>query len=280
MRSTTASSSWPGWTTWPTSTVFFVTRPADGRADRRVLEIQLGLGQVGEGLVQSTAGGVDLRLAHADLLALAERAGQRRAGLVDAPRGLDQGRHLTLHRGRRLLCLAIRLAQAVARRVGCRPGALERGLRVVHVLPRDQLSAEELDQPVAIEASPLEVRGGRADARVRGGDGGLLGAEVAPTLLEIVSGHLGALLDRGERGRRLRRCAARGVVGQGDVERGVPEVGAGSLRGRSRFGQGDLEVACVKAHQEVAGLDLLVVVDQHLADVAGDPRADRGDARP
>ena len=85
---------------------------------------------------------------------------------------------------------------------------------MVDVLPRDELSAEELDQPVAVEPGPLEVRGGRADARVGGGDRGLLGAEVAPTLLEIVSGHLGALLDRGERGRRLRRCAARGVVGR------------------------------------------------------------------
>ena len=135
---------------------------------------------------------------------------------------------------------------------------------MVDVLPRDQLSAEQLDQPIAIEPGPLEVGGGRADARVGGGDGGLLGAKVAPPLLEIVSGHLGALLDRGERGRRLRGCAPRGVVGQRHVERGVPEVGAGSLRGRARFGQGDLEVARVEAHQEVAGLDLLVVVDEHL----------------
>ena len=47
--------------------------------------------------------------------------------------------------------------------------------------------------------------------------------------------------------------------------------------GRAAFGHLGGEIGVVDAGQQVAGAHLLVVGNQHLADVAGDPRADDGD---
>jgi hypothetical protein len=50
-----------------------------------------------------------------------------------------------------------------------------------------------------------------------------------------------------------------------------------SARAVSAVGEGDLEVPSVECHEEIPGLDVLVVVDEHLGHVTRDSGADRRD---
>ncbi len=94
------------------------------------------------------------------------------------------------------------------------------------------------------------------DRRLGGVDAGLGGVELL----------LGGEVLASERGQAL------------ELAPGVGELGAVALQGRQRLVERRLRLPAVEQEQDVAGLDVLAVVDGDLGDLAVDPRLD-GDAR-
>ena len=105
-----ANSGWPAWMTCPGLTLFLASDAVDRRLHRRVLKVQLGLGQRRLELLDARFGRGDARPGDGDLLGHRLRAAQRRLRLLlagaAAPRGgfPPPARRLRLRRPGRARC--------------------------------------------------------------------------------------------------------------------------------------------------------------------------------
>ena len=249
----------------------------DGRGDRRVFEVQLGLAQRRARLGQLRLGARLLRAAHGHLAAPAAGVADRVLGLLALPARLRQHDLLRGHLRLGLGHLGVGDIEPLPRRLQRRASRLERVVRVVEVLTRDELALEQLGGAPAVEARAVEVRLARRDLGLRGLHGGRPRTQLAAALVERARGAVDA--EHGPRRRRLGDAdlAARGALGHGNAGGGRAQA---TLRGgqrRAGLVDLDLEIARVQPHERRARGHLLVVAHEQLEHGAAHARAHRRD---
>src|SRR5439155_1015996 len=130
----------------------------DRREDRRVLEVEPGLLQGGARLGHLRLRAGRLGAANRHLTPAAPGVPEPRLGRLALPARLRQRHLLTGQLGFGLRHLGARPVEASPGRFEGRAGHPERAVGVVELLTRNQLAAEQLLHPSAIEARSIEVR--------------------------------------------------------------------------------------------------------------------------
>ena len=254
-----------------------MTRPADRRGDRRVLEIQLGLAQGGARLGHLRLDAHRLRAADRHLAPPAAGLAERGLGRLELPARLGQRHLLRGHLGFGLGDLGVRHVHALPRRLDGRLAGPERGLRVVELLTRDQPAIEQLPHAPVIEARALEVRLARRDVGLRRLDGRPPRHEPAAPLLQRPPRAVDT-----ERRPRHGRLGARDLAAGGLVRHGhaLGRHVEPARRGRERRpGLVDLhlQVPRIQARERRPRRHLLVVAHEDFQNGAAHAGADRRD---
>ena len=247
-----------------------------GRADLGVLQLELREGQVRARLGQRRLRADDVGLLHRHLMPLALRPGERALELGHPLLRLLDTEHLGGELGLRLLHRALGLDLPAVGRLHGRARRRLGGLGLLVVAQRHETALDQLLLPVHL-AGGLDGGGlGPGRVRCRGGRGR------AHRL------HLGLGFLHGGQARRLARARALERPARFVTLRRRHPARHGQLRAqahRRRFRHRDggrrlvalgAEVARIHAHEQVARLDVLVVLDEELGDIAHDLRADHG----